>query len=344
VATAATRTTNPLVLGLLIAAVCLVVASRRADTPWARGFRLYVLLAASIVVLRTGFRIVFAGGGSTVLFALPQLRLPGSLGGVSLGGPVSAEALTSGFYGGLQLAAMVVCVGAANALANPKRLLASMPGALEELGAVLTVAVSVFPQLAESVERVNRARALRGGRSGRWRVVRQVLMPVLIDALDRSVELAAAMDSRGYGRRAARTPRRRRATAGVLLTAVLALSVSAYALLDTSSSSPWVGGPLLVAGIGLACVGLWLAGRRATSSRYRPEPWNGWEWATAVSGIAVGVGAARCAAADPALMYPAPIPQAWPAISVAVVVVGIVASLPGIVTPPTPLSTPGGTP
>jgi energy-coupling factor transport system permease protein len=343
-AVAAARTTNPLVLGLLIAAVCLVVALRRADTPWARAFRLYAVLGATIVALRTAFRIVFAGGGPTVLFTLPRLAMPESLGGVSCGGPVSAEALASGFYGGLQLATMVVCVGAANALANPKRLLAAVPGALEELGAVLTVAVSVFPQLAQSVERVNRARALRGGAGGRWRVVRQVLMPVLVDALDRSVELAAAMDARGYGRRAALTTVHRRVTTGILLTAVGALAVSAYALLDTSGTSAWVGGPLLASGAGLACVGLWAAGRRSVSSRYRPDPWGWLEWVAAASGIAAAAILARCAATDPVMMFPAPIPQAWPAVTGAVVLAGAIAALPGIAAPPPPLSTSRGAP
>ncbi len=59
---------------------------------------------------------------------------------------------------------MLCCIGAANALANPKRALRVLPGALYELGMAVTVAVSLAPQLVESVQRVRRARQLRGGR------------------------------------------------------------------------------------------------------------------------------------------------------------------------------------
>ena len=44
-AVGASCTTNPLVLGLLVAVACLVVYACRGDQPWARSFRLYLWLA-----------------------------------------------------------------------------------------------------------------------------------------------------------------------------------------------------------------------------------------------------------------------------------------------------------
>ena len=67
----------------------------------------------------------------------------------------------------------------------------------------VTVALSVAPQLVESGQRVRRARRLRGEPGRRFHIVREVALPVMTDALDRSLLLAAAMDSRGYGRIAA---------------------------------------------------------------------------------------------------------------------------------------------
>ena len=107
-------------------------------------------------------------------------------------------------YDGLRLATLLLCVGAANTLANPKRLLQSMPAALHEIGVAVTVALSVAPQLIESGQRVRRARRLRGEPGRRFHVVREVALPVMTDALDRSLLLAAAMDARGYGRTARR--------------------------------------------------------------------------------------------------------------------------------------------
>lgn len=158
-AVVASRTTNPLLLLLILAIAATVVHARRTQDPWATAFRLYCAAAAFVVVMRVLFRVVFGGGeGQTVLFRLPEIELPPWAAGIHLLGDVSAESLLGGLYDGLRLGTMIVCIGAANALANPKRLLKSVPGALYDVGAAVAVAVAVFPQLAESVLRVRRAR------------------------------------------------------------------------------------------------------------------------------------------------------------------------------------------
>src|SRR4029077_12475919 len=191
-AAAATRTTNPILLSLIIAVASVVVMARRPDTPWARSFRIYLLLGLVVVLFRVVFRVLFGGFGPTVLFTLPTIALPDAMAGIQLLGAVSAEALLAAFYDGLRLATMIICVGAANSLANPKRLLASVPPALAEIGTVLVVSVSVFPQLAESTIRVKQARALRAGHRRGRKALRGIVIPVLADALDRSLLLAAA--------------------------------------------------------------------------------------------------------------------------------------------------------
>ena len=128
------------------------------------------------------------------------MTLPDWVRGFSLLGPVTREALLAGLDDGMRLATIVICVGAANSLANPKRLLRSVPPALYEIGTALVVAVTVLPQFVESVRRVRAAQALRAGETGRVRRLRRFLVPVLEDALERSLALAAGMDTRGYGR------------------------------------------------------------------------------------------------------------------------------------------------
>ena len=85
---------------------------------------------------------------------------------------MSLEATLSAAVDGLRLATMLCCIGAANALANPKRALRVLPGALYELGMAVVVAISLAPQLIESVQRVARARRLRGGASRGLRALR----------------------------------------------------------------------------------------------------------------------------------------------------------------------------
>ena len=76
-ATAASRTTNPLLLGLIIVVAAFVVSERRSDAPWARGFRGYLLAGLLIVVLRVVYRILFGGDyGDHVLVTLPEIPLP----------------------------------------------------------------------------------------------------------------------------------------------------------------------------------------------------------------------------------------------------------------------------
>ncbi|MGH3362737.1 MAG: energy-coupling factor transporter transmembrane component T [Nocardioides sp.] len=288
-ATAASLTTNPLLLLLLIGVATLVVMARRSDQPWAASYRLYVWVGVAIVLIRIVFRILFSTGGPTVLLDLPAVPLPGWAAGVTLLGPLTLESLLAGFYDGLRLATIVIAVGAANALANPKRLLRSVPPALYEIGTALVVAVSVLPQFADSVRRVRAAQSLRGGAEGRIGRLRRVLVPVLEDALERSLALAAGMDTRGYGRSGSLTPAHRRRTGALMLVGLCGVCVGTYAFLDQSAPRI-LALPMLALGLLAALGGLLHAGRTVERTRYRPDRWRWPELVVACSGIVVAAG------------------------------------------------------
>lgn len=334
-AVAASRVTNPIILALIGSVVAFVVTLRRTDAPWALAFTLYVKVGLFIIAMRVAFRVLFNGDGATVLFTLPRIQLPQLMAGVQLLGPVSLEALLSGFYDGLRLAVMIVCIGGANALANPKRLLAAVPGALYEIGTVVVVALSVFPQLAESVQRINRARVLRssGEKGRRW--LREVILPVLADSLDRSLLLAAAMDSRGYGRRAGVPAAVRRVTSVMLVTSVLAVAVGVYAVMD--HSTPWfLGAPMLVLGALIGAGSLALAGRRAVRTRYRPDVWRLAETLVLACGVATAALISAVAVLEPDVAYPSLVPLAMPTVSLLALVGVLVGALPAVLAPPPP--------
>ena len=292
-ATFASLVTNPFILLIIIGVAAAVVGARRSHQPWGASFRLYLGLALAIVLIRVGFRIVLSSPpqpGDFILFDLPQIPLPHWVLGITLLGPVTSQAVLSGLYDGLRLAAIVVCVGAANALANPKRLLKSLPPAFYEIGTTLVISISVMPQLAESVSRVRRARELRGVAGGRVARMRGVLVPVLEDALERSMALAAGMDARGYGRNGSASPRQRRLTGALLLSALVGVGVGSYGVLDQTSPR-WMSTPAMVLGVVLAVAGFWSAGRRVQRSRYRPDSWQPAEIAVALTGVLVVTGA-----------------------------------------------------
>ena len=286
-AVATTRTTNPALVGLIVAAVVLVVVACRDDSPWARAFPAYLILGAVIIAIRVVFYLLVGikTGGQTIL-ALPRIPLPDWAGGINLLGPVSVSGLLGAASAGLTLAGLIVCFGAANALANPKRALRSLPASLHQLGTAVVIAVTLAPQLVSSWRRVRRAQRLRGLRLRGIRASLSTIMPVLQDALDRSLTLAASMDSRGYAR--VRDGRGSAAVLPLLLLALLGAALGTYGLLD-GTAPRWLGLPLLAASAVTAVIGSVLAARQVHRTRYRPDPWRMPETLVAGCGVAVAV-------------------------------------------------------
>jgi energy-coupling factor transport system permease protein len=341
-ATAASRTTNPWLLFLVLAVAGYVVASRRTDAPWARAYGFYLRMGLVVIAIRVVFASLFGAPiPGHVLVSLPEVSLPDWAAGVRLGGDVTVPAVLAALYDGLQLATMLACVGAANALANPKRLLQSLPGALYEVGVAVVVALSFSPQLVEAVSRVRAARRLRGRPDRGLRGLRGVAMPVLESALERSVELAAAMDARGFGRSG--DDRRGRRVTGLLTGGgLVGVCVGIYGLLEAQSPTA-LGLPMLLAGTALAAGGLAVGGRRATRTRYRPDPWAGPEWVVALSGATAAVTAVLASLGD-GLAAMRPDPTELPPLPVLAAAGVLVALLPAWVAPTPEPATPADEP
>ncbi|MFF3365291.1 energy-coupling factor transporter transmembrane component T [Streptomyces misionensis] len=345
-ATAVSRTDNPLLLFLVLAVLGYVVTARRTEAPWARGFKYYLYLALTVVTIRVVFRAVFATGITPhdhFLFSLPHIPTPDWYAGIRIGGPVSLEALLSSATDGLRLACMMCCIGAANTLANPKRALRVLPGALYELGVAVTVAISVAPQLVQSVQRVTRAKKLRATRTRGMRALRGIVVPVLEDALERSLRLASAMDSRGYGRAGTATRRSRRITGALMLLGMCGLCAGAYGLLD-ATAPPLLGLPAMAAGAVLCVAGLRLGGRRVTRTVYRPDPWSLPEWAVAGSGVLSAVLLFSNLGYDPAQLNPTYYSLTWPNLPLVPTAAILLAGTAGFLAPPPSPTQRTGTP
>ncbi len=335
-ATAASRTTNPLLLGLIIAVVAFVVSARRTDAPWAKGFVAYLYLGLFVIGLRVVFRMLLDGQyGEHVLFTLPEIPLPEGAAGIRIGGAVSLEGILAAFYDGLRLATLLLCLGAANVLANPKRLLKSVPSALYELGAAVTVALTVAPQLVESGQRIHRARKLRGEVGRRTHLFRAVVIPVMTDALDRSLLLASAMDSRGYGRTSGLPRATRAATGSLVLVGLCGICVGIYGLLDATTPGA-IGVPVLLLGLTSASAGFVLGGPRVRRTRYRPDPWKVPEFGVVTCGVAVAAALILAAGLDPAALQPSVQPLTWPPLPLLATVGILIGALPAWIAPPPP--------
>lgn len=333
-AVVAMRTTNPLVLALVVGVAGWVVASRRTDAPWARSFSLALRVGAFIIVLRVVLAMAFGlRVPGTVLFTLPSAELPAWMAGVNVGGPVTVELLARAAVEGLRLATVIACFGAANALANPYRLLRSLPAVLYEMGVALTVSLAIVPQTVLAAGRVREARRLRGRAVRGLRGLRGLAMPVLEGALERSVDLAASMDARGYGRRRHVSRRATAAAGAALATGLVGVGVGVYAVADVGAPGA-LGLPVLAVGSALLALGMVVSGRRVERSRYRPDPWRGAEWAVVALGALAAVAAVFVSVTDPSALTMPLDPLGWPAAPPAVVAALAAAALAGVVTPP----------
>lgn len=76
--TAATRTTNPLLLALLIATSAYVVATCRTRAPWSRSYSAFLKLALAVLVIRLFFAVALGSPipGTHVIVTLPELPSP----------------------------------------------------------------------------------------------------------------------------------------------------------------------------------------------------------------------------------------------------------------------------
>ncbi|MGB1078939.1 MAG: energy-coupling factor transporter transmembrane protein EcfT, partial [Candidatus Nanopelagicales bacterium] len=316
VAVAASMTTNPLLLLGLITCTAVVVDRRRSDAPWARSFGFFLRLALIVVAFRLIAQILFvAPMGTTVLLELPGITLPSWLAGIRLGGTLMLEPALHALYEGLRLAAIIVAVGAASSLASPHRLLKSIPAAVYEVGVSVVVATTFLPQLASDVARIRANRRLRGRTDSGLRGVGGTVMPVLHGAMDRSIALAAAMDSRGYGRSATVSRARSRLTATVFIVGLAAIAIGTYGVLGTGSVATW-GAGILIAGVVCVVVGVSLAGRRSLRTRYRPNTWHRPDVLTALAGGVVAATFVIASVQDPAGMNPSTSPPLWPTLPV----------------------------
>jgi energy-coupling factor transport system permease protein len=317
-AAAASRTTNPLLLALVVAVAGFVVSSRR-EVGSPAVFSTFLRLGLFVVALRVLAQLLLGGGvgGRTVLLVLPEVPLPEAFGQVRLGGTVTLEEVLYAAYDGARLAAVLACIGAANALASPRRLLRHVPATLYEVGTALVGAPAYAPQLVEDARRVRTARRLRG-RSGRGpRELGRLAIPVLEGALERALDLAAAMESRGYGRSVHRDARGRRRASALTLLGVGGVVAGVYSLMD-GGSPPVLGLPLLAVGAAASGLALRTGARRDPRSRYRPDPWALPECAVVISGAAAAAAVLLCAQLGvPGLVpptSPARVPELpWPA-------------------------------
>ena len=290
-AIAAGLTRNAFVLLAVITFALAVIKFCRENAPWSRSISFYLRLGTFVIAVRLVFRLVFNFAGSApndVLFTLPSVSLSLGLGNqVVLFGDVSASSMLAALIDGLRLSAIIIAIGLANSLANPRKLLKSTPSALYEIATALSVAINLAPQLIASLQRVRRARGLRGGSSGLGSL-RGIVIPVLEDTIEQSLQLAASMDARGFGRKGERGRGEILSARLAGFSAVALSGIGVYLLLAVTGSSA-LALCLLVGALGLGAFTVKLSSLRKTRSKFRREHWLPANWViVAISASVLG--------------------------------------------------------
>jgi len=177
-----------------------IVFFARENAPWGRSFNWTLKLALWIIAVRAAIGVLIGVPiPGTVLFKVPVLPLPHWMPGIRIGGDVTLERLSSSISEGVVICAMIVIFGAAASLTSPHRLLRVLPIYMYEFGVSVVIATSVLPQLVSAVSRIRMAQRLRGQKTHGLKSFKRIAIPLLEESLARSLDLAAAMDSRGYG-------------------------------------------------------------------------------------------------------------------------------------------------
>ena len=201
----ALATTNPLYLAILLLCVILVAMLAPRTTAGAASFRVMAIFGTSLLAVSVLVATINGSYGEHILFTIPGPEIPDWLGGLRLGGPVSGEGLAAAAIRGMAILCIFLAFGVFGSAVSPYRVLRSTPGALFHASLVLTVGLTLLPSSVEDLRRIREMRALRGARGG-WRDIPALVVPSVINGLERSMQLAEAMEARGYA--ASATPRR----------------------------------------------------------------------------------------------------------------------------------------
>jgi energy-coupling factor transport system permease protein len=182
---------HPLVLGVLALAVLGAGAGAGVGGRVARS----LYLSAPMALLIVAVNALVSRGGLTVLARLGD---GGPLGQLD----ITLEAVAYGAKAALVLIVILAGAALASATVDPDQLLRSLRRVSFRSALTATIATRMVPLLALDARRIGEAQRCRPNPGGRLAVMRAITANVL----DRSLDIAATLEVRGYG--AARRPAR----------------------------------------------------------------------------------------------------------------------------------------
>jgi energy-coupling factor transporter transmembrane protein EcfT len=160
--------------------------------PRGRSLRPLAVAAAFSAMVAVVVNVVAGHTGQGVLVRIPD-AIP------VFGGPVTIESIAFGFAVGLGLTAALVAVAPLSLILESHDIVDALPRPLERTGIALATAMNLVSGLGRTFTAVRDAQRMRGWRPRGIRSWNEVMVPVVLTAIEDSVLLAEAMESRGFG-------------------------------------------------------------------------------------------------------------------------------------------------
>ena len=275
----ALATRNPLYLIILLLATAIVYVALGTRSPLAASWGLF--LRAGLLLWGTTFVFdtLTAHYGATILFSLPR-RWP------VVGGRITLEAAVFGATSGLALVTLLLVFATFNSLVDHYRLLRLLPPSLYQAGVVTSIAMTFVPHTAASLKDIREAQAVRGHRFRGLRDLLPLFVPLVTSGLERAIQLAEAMEARGFSRVASPARASSRLHKLALSVAMLACCIGLFGY-SYSPQGHWPALALLAAGLALLFLTLHRMGRGAGRTRYRRELWRRRDTLTSLASGAV---------------------------------------------------------
>lgn len=215
--TVALVTTSPVYRALVaLVAINVLLRHRLPD----RDLRPLLTGVGIAMLSSVALNLVLAHTGRHVLLVVP--------GGVpAVGGPVTLESAVFGSVTALGVAAAVLACAGLSLLAEPEDLVDALPPLLERTGTAVGAALALAPAIGRSYRSVREAQLARGWRPRGPRAWSELLVPVVLTAVEDSVQVAEAMEARAFGSGPRTRLRRRRLdAAGAAVVACAALAAA----------------------------------------------------------------------------------------------------------------------
>jgi energy-coupling factor transport system permease protein len=325
----ALSTRNPLYLSITLLAVGITYTALGRRNPTARSWGAFVRFGAFLWLLTIPFTMLTSHGGTIVLFRLPR-SWP------IIGGAVTLEAFLYGLSGGLAIISLLLIFATFNIAVDQARLLRLTPGFLYQAGVVAGIAVAFVPTMVATWQSIREAQQVRGHKVRGVRDLLPLIMPLLVTALERAMNLAGSMESRGFGGQVLAVTPRQRLSHQLALLAGLALVGLGLAINAFWPDLALAGGLQVAGGLALMLWSFWDVGRRSRRTRYRRWPWTRLDRVVAALGL-TGVTAwlmVMFLRPDWLHYYPYMPYSPWPTFNPVAGVVLLLLAVPGMLLPP----------